>query len=324
MVNALPVPGRLSPEAAAFLASIPPRPPRGQLSVEENRQGLRNQTRFFGDRISLARVTDEVVEGRAVVPVRIYHPGGDGDLACVVYAHGGGWALGDLDTHDNFCRNLAKESGCIVVAVGYRQPPEYPYPCALEDVQDVLSAVWWDAGRFGVDRSRIGVGGDSAGGNLAAGTCTWAPTVDIHVRHLLLVLPAVDNHPERWASYTEFADGYVLTRADMIWYFTQYFGPDWASRNDVGVAPIGAPNLHELPPTTVLTAECDPLRDEGAHFAALLAESGVDVEHRCFTGMFHPFILFAGVLDEAAVAQSYAAERLRAGLAGNATGETRR
>lgn len=306
--SSLDRPPKLAEEAWRLLDSSPARPPRRQLSVAENRELLRRRIPDFGAPAPVASVQDQIVSGRVDVAVRVYRPTPDRQLPVVVYAHGGGWALGDLDTHDGICRSIAARVGCAVISVDYRRPPEARFPAAWQDVQDVVRAVWDDPETYGVDSSRLALAGDSAGGQLAAATALWARSESIALRHLLLFMPDVDNHPEQWPSVDEFAEGYAMHPDDQIWYYEQYFGPDWRSASGIGVSPVRA-ELHGMPPTTVITAECDPVRDEGEEFSRRLVGAGVPTELRRFDGMFHPFVLFRD-LRATREAEAYVAGRL--------------
>lgn len=295
----------LSEESQELLGSMPPRPPRSSVGLAANRRGLRSQIPLFAPPDQPVRVDEETVGG---VVVRRYRPPGSRRPGpCVVYAHGGGWALGDLDTHDSWCRRLSLAVDCTVVSVGYRQPPEHPYPAALDDVEVVVRAAL--DGTLGIDPSRVAVAGDSAGGNLIAAVAQRLGD-GCRLVHQVLILPVVDNQPDRWPSYAEHADALGLTRADMVWYFEQYAGADW-QRDDVGLAPMRAPSLAGLAPATVLTAECDPLRDEGEAYAERLAGAGVPTLLRRFDGAFHPFILYVPRLRAATEALDQCAGRLR-------------
>lgn len=304
---------RLAPEAQALLDSLPARPPRRARTLADNRDGLRAAAdHLFGEREQVARVFDLTVDGRTSIPVRVYHPLPDNALPAVVYAHGGGWALGDLETHDRLCRALAARSGAAIASVDYRRAPEHPYPAAWQDVQDVVRALVEDPASFSIDPQRIALAGDSAGGQLAAATALWARDAGIDIRQVVLLMPDVDNHPEHWPSHAEFDERYGLYPDDQIWYYEQYFGPQWRARVGPGVAPIGE-DLTGFPATTILLAECDPVHDEGAAFAAKLAEAGVEVEVIDMAGMFHPFILFRG-LAQAREAEALISDALRARL----------
>ena len=301
---------RLAPDAQQLLGRMPARPPRRASSVEDARAGLRSAAAaVFGPIESVDRVIDLQVRGRVVIPVRLYHPDSESVLPAVIYAHGGGWVLGELETHDRLCRALAGASGCAVISVDYRRAPEHPFPAAWEDVHDVLREVATNPEAFGIDSSRIALAGDSAGGQLAAATALWARDAGITVQHVVLLMPDVDNHPEQWASHTAFDERYGLYSDDQVWYYEQYFGPAWQSCEGMGVSPLRA-NLTGLPSMTIVLAECDPVRDEGAAFAKGLREAGIPVEVLDYEGMFHPFILFRG-LDAARRAEREVGATLR-------------
>jgi len=306
-------PPKLAPDAWALLSELPARPPRRQRTIEENRAGLRAAIAIFGPTTPVTQVTDTVVSDATAIPVRLYHPEPGTALPALVYAHGGGWVLGDLDTHDRLCRAIAAGSHCAVVSVDYRRAPEFRYPAALDDVHQVLTHLASQADEFAIDASRLAVGGDSAGGQLAVAAALRARDEGPPLRHLLLIMPDVDNHPERWDSHREFADDYGIYADDQIWYYEQYFGPHWRQATGSGVAPIDA-DLRGLPPTTMVIAECDPVRDEDEEFTRRLAQSGVDVQVRTFVGMFHPFILFRQ-LQASREAEAFICQQLRTAFA---------
>jgi acetyl esterase len=302
----------LSPEARELLAAAPPRPPRAALSVEENREGLRGQIPLFGTRPALHSVRDESLHvGDRRVPVRTNRPR-TGELPVVVYAHGGGWALGDLDTHDSLCANLAAGAEAVVIAVDHRRPPEDPFPAALDDVLAVVQEVPDLASSLQVDRARLAVAGDSAGGNLAAAVAQQVPAGTL--LHQALILPALDTDFDVWPSYAQFAAGEGLTRADMQWYLDQYTAGTGVDPRDPRLAPYRLGDLSGLPPATILTAECDPLRDEGEAYAERLRSAGVPVALRRFAGMFHPFYFYRDALTAAREAQDLVSRRLRNAL----------
>lgn len=302
-------PHDLAPEAAALLASAPARPPRHTQSVAENRAALRRTAQLFGPGTELWSVADETVEGRSDgIPVRVYRPGRETALA-LVFAHGGGWALGDLDTHDALCRNLAFLSGCTVVSVDYRQPPEHPFPAAVHDVVDVVQGLLDNTAGLGLDGALVAIGGDSAGGNLAA---VAAQQLRRHERlvHQLLVMPALDARTEVWPSYQLYGTGLPLTREDMLWYLKQY-GVQDVDPETPELSPLRQRDLTGLPPATIITAEADVLRDEAEAYAERLREAQVPTSLLRARGMFHTFILFADHLEAAREAQEFAARQLR-------------
>jgi acetyl esterase len=299
----------LSAECSRLLAAAPPRPSRRTLSLPENRAGLEAQTPLFGAADPTVDTEDTTLGG---VPVRVYRPGDEGAGGVCVYVHGGGWALGSLETHHALCSRIAARARCAVVSVAYRQPPEHPFPAALDDVVTVLR-VLREPPPAGLGPGRIAVAGDSAGGNLAAAAALLVRG-EVDLAHVLLLLPATDNRPDRYASYREFARGYPLTADDMSWYFEQYVGGRWADLDDFRFAPMRGGDLRGLPPTTIVTAECDPLRDEGEAFGSRLVGAGVPVTTRRYLGTFHPFFLYFDRLEAAQDCQAFSADAIAAAL----------
>ena len=299
----------LSEECAALLAAAPRRE-RRTLSVEQNRLALEALAARFGPGHPDVAAENAVV---GAVPVRIYRPSGaKADDGACIFAHGGGWVLGSIATHDAFCSHLAAASGCAVISVGYRQPPEHPFPAAVDDVVGVARAV--AAGAVdGIDPARMAIAGDSAGGNLAAATAL-ALRGEVAFALAALLLPVLDNRPEEHGSFQEFADGYSLTRDDMAWYFEHYAGPGWAEQDHPLLAPLRVGDLSAFPPTLVLTAECDVLRDEAEAFAGRLLEAGVPVRLERAPGTFHPFVLFVEELVAAREAVALVGHAVREAL----------
>ena len=228
------------------------------------------------------------------IPVRVYSPDAALGVPTIVFFHGGGFVIGDLDTHDSIARRLCHDVGAVVVSVGYRLAPEHPFPAGVEDAD---AAVRWVASHiadFGGDPARIAVAGDSAGANLAAVAAQSAAAAGIRLAAQLLAYPTTDPGGD-YPSTSENADGYFLTRADMSWFFSHYIGIDLQDtrvrelETDPRVAPMRAASLAGLAPAIVATAEFDPLRDDGNAYAAALAAAGVPVEHRQFPGLIHGF-----------------------------------
>lgn len=261
--------------------------------------------------IELPSVEDTTVPGPdGDLPVRIYTPANAGDPPdVIVFFHGGGWVICDLDTHDRTTRRLARDLGAVVVSVDYRLAPEARWPAAAEDA---YAATVWARQHYGP--RRLLVAGDSAGGNLAAVVSLMArdrggPAID----HQLLVYP-VTNHGFDTVSYTENAEGYFLTRTHMTWYWDQYLG-DEGDGTHAYASPLQAEDLSGLPPATVLTAELDPLRDEGEAYAEALSTAGVATEALRADGMFHGFFGLDEFLPEAEEAVEWTFARLRDALA---------
>jgi acetyl esterase len=263
----------------------------------------------------LARVEDLHVPGSVgAIPARLYRPDAAAPLPLLVYFHGGGFVVCDLDTHDPTCRHLALRAGCAVLSVDYRLAPEAKFPAAPEDC---FAATLWaaaNAARLGVDAARIAVAGDSAGGNLAA--VVAAMTRDRggpRLVHQLLVYPVTDlvGFESSHASYRENAEGYFLTAAMMRWFAGHYLERTEHGRNPLA-SPLLAPDLSGLAPATLITAEYDPLRDEGELYGERLRSAGVPVAQRRYDGMIHGFFAMTEMLDRAREALDWAGARLRA------------
>ncbi len=292
-------------------------PPVAEGTVEQARAGLRTLMVDFRDPSTLpavAAVTDATVAGS--IPVRVYRPGGDGPRPTIVFFHGGGFVIGDLDTHEGVCRLLANDVGAVVVSVDYRLAPEHRFPAAVEDAYAALCWVVEHVAEYGADPARIAVGGDSAGGNLAAVAAQLARADGLGLAAQLLIYPAVDmlgDYPSR----TENAEGYFLTLADMHWFGEQYTGlkhdaPAAAELDrDPRLSPLRAESLAGLPPAVVATAEFDPLRDEGDAYAAALAAAGVKVEHQQFPSLIHGFYGLELLSPAAAEAMAWCNARLK-------------
>ena len=297
------------PQAQAFLDMVADAPPLDTCTVEENRAQLTAVLPLTGEPAPLADVRDATVPGPVgPIPVRVYRPTDDDGLPAVAYFHGGGWVLCDLDTHDTTCRDIARYAGAVVVAVDYRRAPEAPFPAAYDDCLAVTRALLDGSAGFGTDPARVAVAGDSAGGNLAAGMAQALRGTDPPLAHQVLVYPLVDARPARTDSYRTYGEGHFLTARD-IDYFLAAYGGD-ADRTDPRLSPALAEDLTGLPPATVVTAECDPLVDEGADYARALSDAGVPTEYACFTGMVHPFVLLGGLIDDAQEARRLIGRRL--------------
>ena len=269
---------------------------------DEARESIRARTATLGPFEDVAAVIDHRVPvAGGEITVRTYSPGGPGPHPALVYYHGGGWVIGDLYTHDGLCRSLTNAARCAVLSVDYRLAPESKYPVPAEDSYAALRWVAANAARLGIDQRRIAVGGDSAGGNLAT-------VVALMVRerggpalvHQVLIYPATD-HDLNTRSYIENATGYVLTREGMRWFWSHYLQHDAQGREPYA-SPLRAPNLAGLPSALVITAEYDPLRDEGEAYAARLRDAGVPVMVSRYTGMFHGFVRMTRILDKARAA----------------------
>ena len=233
------------------------------------------------------------------IPARLYAPATSGPLPVMVHFHGGGWVYMDLGTHDGYCRTLANRTGCAVVAVEYRKAPEHPFPVPLEDCFAALKWVAANAAQLGIDAARMGVVGDSAGGNLAAAVALLArdaggPALRVQV----LTYPAVDASMTQ-PSVTENAAAPLLGRPQMDW-FWKHYNADKADLRDPRLSPLYAEDLSGLPPALLATAEFDPLRDEGEAYAGKLKSAQVVVEYHRYGGVFHGFLLMSKIIPEAA------------------------
>jgi acetyl esterase len=241
------------------------------------------------------------------IAVRAYRPAGEsGTLPALVYYHGGGWTIGDLDTHDVLCRELAIGSDCAVFSIDYRLAPEHPFPAAVEDCVSATRFVFQNHESLKIDKARIAVGGDSAGGNLAA---TVALHRDLPVCFQLLIYPATDQRCGA-ASHVRNGDGYMLTK-ESIRYFRQSYLPKEKDWTDWRASPLLAASHANLPPAFVLTAGYDPLVDEGRAYADVLRKAGTAVVYKEYEDMVHGFILFGGVLDTARAAVEECCRQLR-------------
>lgn len=261
--------------------------------------------------------TETVHEIREVdasgVPCRLYRPSASTDMGLLVYYHGGGWVIGDLDSHDAICRSLCNRMGHAVLSVDYRLAPEHPYPAAVEDALCSLRWAHDNAAVLGVDPGRIAVGGDSAGGNLAAIVAQQRP---VPLRFQMLIYPATDMTMSH-GSHEENRDGPVLTRAAMDWFIGHYMGAG-TDPSDPLASPLFAPDslLKGTPPALIITAEFDPLRDEGEHYGRLLIAHGTPASIVRYNGQFHSFFGMLGLLDDAESAHALAAAMTARALAG--------
>ena len=310
----------LHPQARALLDLIAERgvPPTHTLSPQEARAVYRDRRGFTQPAPPpVASVQSLQAEGPlGPIPLRLYRPLGtmaDQVLPALVYYHGGGWVIGDLDTHDTLCRELANGSGCAVVSVDYRLAPEHRFPAAVDDAIAAARWVRREAAALKLDAQRIAVGGDSAGGNLAAVVAIAARDAgEPPFAWQLLIYPATDQHRTA-PSHERNGQGYLLTR-DTMDYFTGHYIPDARLYADWRASPLLHPDLSRLPPALVLTAGYDPLRDEGLAYAQKLSEAGTRATHLSFERQIHGFILMGKVLAEANDAVRLCAAALRDAL----------
>jgi acetyl esterase len=288
-------------------------PPAHTLSPAEARELMvRRRALLDATPEPVARIEDRTIPGPAgEIPVRIYAPSTDDTLPVLVFFHGGGWVLGSIDTHDMLCRALANRAGCMVVSVDYRLAPEARFPAAAEDCYAATVWIAEHAGELGGDGSRLAVGGDSAGGNLVASVALMARErggPPLLFQWLIYPVAAPDFET---ASYRSCAEGYGLSRADMIWFWDHYV-PDAADRSNPYAAPLVAEDLSGLPPALVIVAEYDPLHDEGEALAARLREAGVPTTLTRYEGQIHGFVSNFTIMEQGRIALDQAASALRA------------
>jgi acetyl esterase/lipase len=281
-----------------------------EAGVEQGRQMLQTMAMLEGEPAEVARVEDVTIDGN--ISARVYAAREGTSLPILVWYHGGGFVIGDLETADRTCRKLAVGTGALVVSIDYRLAPEDPFPAGADDCFTALRWVVDHAADIGGDASRIAVGGDSAGGNMAAVTAMQARDEGVPLRYQLLVYPVTDCTMSS-SSYEENAEGYLLTRDSMDWFIGHYLCGG-AEAKDPRVSPLYADDVRGAAPALVITAEFDPLRDEGEAYAERLRDAGVDVELRRFDGQVHGFFGLGSITPVANEAIDLAVERIRGAL----------
>lgn len=301
----------LDPQAKFILEQLEAAggPPMEQLTPEEARQA---------DFSALAGVPEEVgnVENRNIpvdggeIGIRIYTPAGEGPFPALVYYHGGGWVIGNLDMVDVPCRLLTNRANCVVVSVDYRMAPEHKFPVPVNDAYAAAQWVADNASALNVDSARVAVGGDSAGGNLATAVALMAKDRGgPPLAYQMLIYP-VTNHAFDTESYQENADGYFLTKNTMVWFWNHYLQNEQDGKNPYA-SPLLADDLSGLPPALIITAGFDPLRDEGEAYAERLRAAGVTVEATRYDGMIHGFFWMPGILEQGNKAIEQSANALK-------------
>ncbi|MDB5914154.1 MAG: alpha/beta hydrolase fold-3 domain protein [Ramlibacter sp.] len=310
----------LHPQAQALMRLMEERgvPPTHSLGPQQARDFYRERRTFTQpDPPEVGAVRDLAAPGPAgPIPLRSYRPMGAAPgtvLPVLVYYHGGGWVIGDLDTHDVLCRQLCNGSGCAVVAVDYRMGPEARFPAAVDDAIAAARWVSSHAAELKIDPARLAVGGDSAGGNLAAVVALAArDSADLPIAFQLLIYPATDQR-RGWPSHTSNGQGYLLTR-DTMDYFHDHYIDDKKHDLDWRASPLLHPDHAKLPPAFVLTAGYDPLRDEGLQYAHALSAAGSRAALVNFERQIHGFITMGRVIDEANTAVQLCAAQLKEAL----------
>ena len=271
----------IDPPLAGFLAQAAAQPPLESLPVEVGRQVYRELAASLGLPPPVATVVDHTVRGPGgPLPLRLYTPvvSAAAPRPLLVYLHGGGWVIGDLETHDAVCRWLCHDAGMLVIAVDYRRAPEHPFPAAPDDAEAALRWAAAHAAELGGDPARLAVAGDSAGAQLAA-VAALRVAADVPLRGLGLIYPPALHHSETLPSRAENGEGKFLTASAMVWFMDAYVGKDTAMARHPELALLHERRLGELPPTWIATLGHDPLRDEGIALARVLAEAGVATTH---------------------------------------------
>jgi acetyl esterase len=300
-------PGALDPRVLPLLPP-PDAPAPEALPVAEFRAGIIDIVlASAGAPQRVGCVTDVGIAGPAGdIPARIYAPAGDAPVPTLVYFHGGGWVVLGIDSHDHVCRSLAAKANCAVVSVDYRMAPEHPFPAAAEDC---YAATKWVAEELGA--THVAVGGDSAGGNLAAAAALMArDRGGPDICHQLLIYPVTNVATFDTPSCDRYATDHGLTASLMRWFGSQY-APDAGQATNPYVSPLLADDLTGLPPAQVITAEFDVLRDEGEAYAQRLVDAGVETDCVRYNGVHHGFFIMDAALEQAVFAQEEAAHALR-------------
>ena len=305
----------LHPTLSAMLSQLASAPGMETLTPEAARLGYLALRATSGEAASVGKVIDRKIPGPGgEIPLRVYVPEGQGPFPMLVYFHGGGWVIGSIETHDPICRTLTNAAGCITVSVDYRLAPEHTFPAAIDDAYAATEWAAANAAELGGTGSAIAVGGDSAGGNLAAVVAQMARDRDgPALAYQVLVYPITDCAFDT-PSYVADPTGYLLSKEVMAWFWDHYV-PDEADRTNPLVSPLRAKDLSGLPPALLITAEFDPLRDEGEAYASRMRDAGVAVDTIRYDNMTHGFIQMGGMLEEARAALGEAASRLREAFA---------
>jgi acetyl esterase len=305
---------RLDPQAEALLQGMAKMniPPLHTLTPTQAREMWRKMAALSSEPEAVANVENLTITGPGgQIPVRIYTPRGDGPFPILVFFHGGGWVICDLDTHDNLCRSLTNRACCVVVSADYRLAPEHKFPAAVEDAYAATQWVVNNANRINGDSARIAVGGDSAGGNLATVVAVMARDRNgPGLIYQLLIYPPTDVSSADTDSHRNYEGGYFLAKGDGEWFCDQYLNCEEDRLNPL-VSPLLTPDLSSLPPALVITAEFDALRDEGESYAKRLKEAGVSVKCTRYKGMIHGFMSMDGLLSQARTGIEEASAALR-------------
>jgi acetyl esterase len=314
----------LDPAAAGLLQQMAEAgmPPLNEMSPEDARTAAEGFVALGGPGDDVAEEKNRTIPGpHGEIPIRIYRPNVSADssdkadaLPCLIYFHGGGWVLGTLDSTNAICRAVANRAGCVVVSVDYRLSPEYKFPIPLDDCYAATQWIVANAKDIGIDGTRVAVGGDSAGGNLATAVALRARDEGGPALRMQLLVYPVTDHDFSTPSYEINGDGYLLTKDMMQWFWDHYLTGAKDGKHHLA-SPLRAKDLSGLPPALVITAEYDPLRDEGEAYATALTAAGVSVTHTRYPGMIHAFWQMLAVFEAASIAADQAADELRKAFA---------
>ncbi|MBE4908953.1 alpha/beta hydrolase [Bacillus luteolus] len=283
------------------------------LSPEQAREAFaltQQRLRQGASEIVVHKIEDMTINGeKDDIKIRVYSPKDNEILPALIYFHGGGWVLGNLESHDSLCRAIANSAECVVISVDYSLAPEHKFPVAVYDAFHATKWVYDNAEALKVDPARLAVGGDSAGGNLAAAV-THLAKKDGFLKLCFQALLYPSTNFGITESYSLFSEGYFLTKSAMSWFRDCYLNGTEDLTNPLA-APLLIDDKSDLPPALIITAGFDPLRDEGKAYAESLTEAGIEVEYKCYDGMIHGFISMFGVLHQGKLAVEHISNSLQ-------------
>lgn len=308
----------LDPQIALYLKAAEELelPPLNSFTHEEVRHNLNEKMLNEKSKPEEVAGTEDIsVPGyRENITLRLYTPFGSGPFPILLFIHGGGWVIGNRDTHDSICRQLANHAGCLVASVDYHLAPEHKFPVPLEDCYCALQWVYEHASKIGGRKDRIAIGGDSAGGNISASITHLARDRGLPAVHFqLLIYPALNLSGFDTESHNAFQEGYGLTREDSIWFCMHYMNDEEDGKNPM-VSPLLAENFKKLPPAHIVTAGYDILRDDGFQYAQKLQEAGVPATLKCYEHFIHGVFNMDGIVDAARESIVEMAAMLKNGL----------
>lgn len=289
----------LDPVIEEIIKSFPPNDFE-TLTPEEFRIGNGDYSEGGGEDVEVIEDRNLLTSDGQDMAIRIYRPKGVvAESPVMVFFHGGGWVVGNINSHDGQCRGLANSSGVTVIAVDYRKAPEYPFPTPPEDCYSAVCQIVDSSEELSIDPNRLAVAGDSAGANLATVVCQMSRDRNgPKIKHQMLFYGVFDIDPDRWPSHTENGEGYILDREMIRWFYTHYVGSE-RFVDEPYASPINAEDLSGLPPAQVITAEFDPLRDEGEAYAKALKSAGVETYYECVPSLTHAFLVFFEMIPAA-------------------------